>query len=91
MEEISRDVIYLICQKLDMKSILNLSLVNKRTNEKIFLHPNLILDKIPPNGISNSFKRCRFLTYQIKTSLRSVLFKLDEIKDEQIKNKFVQN
>ena len=76
MEEISRDVIYLICQKLDMKSIVNFSLINKRTYEKIFLHPTLILDKIPPTGISNSFKRCRFLTYQIKTSLRSVFSKL---------------
>ena len=77
MDNLSRDVIYLICQKLDMKSILSLSLLNNRIYEKIFLHPSLILDKIPSTGLLNSLKRCRFLTLQIKTSLRSVMLKLN--------------
>ena len=78
MEEISRDVIYLICQKLDIHTIINFSFINKRTYEKIFLHPNLILDKIPATGLLNSLKRCRFLTLQIKASLRSVVLKINQ-------------
>ena len=78
MDNLSRDVIYLICKKLDMKSILSLSFINKRTYEKIFLHPNLILDKIPSTGLLNSLKRCRFLTLQIKASLRSVVLKINQ-------------
>ena len=73
MDNISKDVIYLICKKLDLSSILKFSLVNKRLNEKIFLHPYIVLNKLPTNGTLNSLKRCRFLSWQIKTSIRSLL------------------
>ena len=77
MENINTDIIYLICQKLDLSSILKLALVNKRLNDKIFLHPDIVLNKLPTNGTLNSLKRCRFLSYQIKTSLRGILYKLN--------------
>ena len=77
MENINRDIIYLICQKLDLSSILKLALVNKRLYDKIFLHPDIVLNKLPTNGTLNSLKRCRFLSRQIKTSLHGILYKLN--------------
>ena len=78
MENINRDVIYLICKKLNLSSILKFSLVNKRMYEKVMLHPDIILDKLEKQGVLNSLKRCHFLSYQIKTTLRGMISKLEE-------------
>jgi hypothetical protein len=47
MDKLNRDELYLICKKLDTKSILNLSIVNKNLRQKIIFHESILNQQNP--------------------------------------------
>jgi hypothetical protein len=47
MDKLNRDVMYLICKKLNIRSILNLSTVNKTLRQKIIFHEYILKQQNP--------------------------------------------
>ena len=75
---LNKDEIYLICKKLNLRSLRKFCLVNKHVYNIIFLHKTLLVDKLICPA-----KTLRVLIFQINLKLNFLCDEISSLKRER--------